>query len=131
MIRVTSTAGPTLARQLDRITGPGLEQLLDEQGALIRIDAVATWPSTTRDVHIYARDRSVTKWRIASSPRQRVIHNEAEYSGYVDDGYTRWKGAQSAKPWRARGSTAYTVQTLQGAAERAARAMADRLRGDG
>ncbi len=45
-----------------------------------------------------------------------VITNEAEYSGYTDDGFTT-KGRRTARPWYERGGEPYLEQTAAVVAE--------------
>ena len=75
--------------------------------------AEVVWPSRSHPENIYARDRSVREWTVERiAPGRRNVVCLASYSGYVNLGYTRWKGEGSAAPWKARGAAPYSKQIV-------------------
>lgn len=104
------TPGQALQMQLDKM-GSAVDAAAKAwvRATLERLkkEAEATWPDHPPR-HPYGRDRSIKQFKIeiASNGLSGRLYNEADYSGYVEAGYTR-KGIATAHPWINRGEKNY------------------------
>ena len=113
-----ATLAEQLKQRLERIqqagriaAGQALESVADRALEAIEED----WPSTSREVHVYATNRSSRSWRREKQGElSQLLLCPVEYSGYTNEGYTT-KGPETARSYRSRGSEPY----MQRAAQRA------------
>lgn len=89
---------------------PRIPEYLDAAGARVQAEAEANWPSESHPENVWATGTSVGMFSRQTEAERVVITNEAEYSGYTDDGFTG-KGRRTARPWYERGGAPYLEQT--------------------
>lgn len=73
----------------------------------VKAEAQRLWPNRPPE-HPYARQRSQFRFVAEARGLQGEVRNEADYSGYVEEGYTK-QGARTAKPYHARGGRDYVA----------------------
>lgn len=121
-MRIEVTGLDGVARRLrsviDAVSPQGRDELAGKVADALKLTAEEVWPSRRHPENVFARDRSVKRWVVLKgAPGERVLANEAGYSGFVDAGFTR-AGRATARPWQARGSTIYRSQIITAGRER-------------
>jgi hypothetical protein len=115
MEHITKMAAQTVIAFLQGLEGE-MDAATAEAADIMLRAAVRVGPSPSHPENIWATGDMRASWR-----KERVgfgiwrVYNTQDYSGYADEGYTRYNGKSSARPWKARGSTDYTAQIVEAA----------------
>lgn len=114
----------TPAELFARLQNPPIDAYLNSGIGRIKGAAERHWPSDDHEENIWTTNTSVGQFETFGAGDERTLINEAEYSGYTDDGFT-FRGKATARPWAQRGGAPYLEQVADAQVESEAQALLD------
>ena len=97
---------------IDTLEFDVMDRAAEECAYAILPYCVSEGPTPGSD-HPYSTGLMSQSWTVERiGPALYLVRNAQDYSGYADEGYTRYGGKASADPWRNAGATDYTQQAI-------------------